>query len=453
LVLANGTSETKSGQVEYEYITFVDGNGNPITINTNFGSSLPGFPASDDFSGNGYNSGVVGDKYYDTRWTQNLTDGTITVNAEKLRFTSDTYTTDKLLGVINSVVITGDFEATITMTQVSHEDNNSTAQSSNFRCHRIDDNSSLVQCGMNKQGAASSSQWQIFSENLQGGTTEINNYSSDTATFKISRTGSSITCEYNDIGMTRTATYSGDVGLRILTVSRWAGGNLTVDWDDFSVIDGNGNPITINKRFAPTTPQFPLSDNFNGIRFNSGAIGDTNWDVRYETNSSTPNLSINNSKLRITRLGAAVSGPYAELNSVNIDGDFSVTVDWERISAGGGGGQDERPGRIYVYFGADLFRVVKQESVPALTGVTPSGNTNVGGSGGWYDAQFRIRRTSGIVYCEYNRGSGWITIRSQSNANTCTRISFGISDNSNSGLVSEFSNLTIEDGNGNPITI
>jgi len=204
----------------------------------------PGFPANDDFSGLGDNSGVVGDANWNRRWawqenayTSYGTEPTFTITGSKLNISTGAVSTNGEL-FIDFSFLTGDFTVSMDyeVVQMIGDDFPGSAgigvgiidSSNNYHfMNRIHFN---------------------FGGNYYGeGDSGISQATSDTAnTLIVKRVGNNFSfCVGNDSNVITTASTSSSVAKFIIRINNIIGNAYEVNVDNFTLVDGVGDPIDI----------------------------------------------------------------------------------------------------------------------------------------------------------------------------------------------------------------
>lgn len=171
-------------------------------------------------------------------WVPRFTDGTVATSGGKLRYTVDAGNPKDLWRYV-SCQMDGDFTATITLDVVSFLSSTTVNQSAGFRFETCS-GSFVYQLSIEKISASSTTTWRLISAG-SGTTVETTSASGTTFSFRVTRSGSSVSGEYKIGGgswtsATETNTSSDDILCTVWCGSRWAGGNFTVDWSSHTII-------------------------------------------------------------------------------------------------------------------------------------------------------------------------------------------------------------------------
>lgn len=197
-----------------------------------------------------YDIGFASDDFESDRtvyiWANSDTQGTAEVSGGTYNFAVEAGN-PKALGRRNSTLLVDGFRTTVKVTATNYFANTSTSQSISLQI--VNSSSALQhQIFMTKSGASSTSVWRILVDN-----TDVTfSYPSDTIWFRISRPNGSSTVSFfystDGISFTNTGiTRSSSIDLRtnLYMFSRWTGGNLSAQWDDFEQLDGSLEEIPV----------------------------------------------------------------------------------------------------------------------------------------------------------------------------------------------------------------
>jgi hypothetical protein len=174
------------------------------------------------------------------KWEDDATyvDGSAVITSGKLRITVDAGN-PKVFQENHLYVFAGDFTIEVDVEMITYLADTTTSQGCNVPCYTTG-GTFLFQMAINKQGATSNSTFTVVSENNSSQTNETNSAPSSVS-FRVKRVGSTISGEYNTGGgwtaSTRTASNSGNVFIGILGFSRWAGGSLVIDVDNYEITE------------------------------------------------------------------------------------------------------------------------------------------------------------------------------------------------------------------------
>jgi len=126
---------------------------------------------------------------------------------------------------------------------------------------------------------------------------------------------------------------------------------------------------------------------------------------------------------------------------------FTISYHWNQTAAG----SSARSAVFTLGLVGGSFVMERNESSGGFVATTPSGSSTFVTA--VTEADFRIRRdASNMVYCEYNIGAGWVTLRSETNSGNVTGHFFQEISNSSGTTTSEISNFSVVDSNGKEIT-
>ena len=212
-------------------------------------ADLVGWVAGDLLDGVGCASAVAEDTNWNIIWSKIDGGGTTSIASSKMHVVmnavngaSETWQ--------NNVVLDGDFELVQKIEFITFSTDVLISQAAAMRL--LDSSGSVAQVTMNKTGQSNQSdEWVIGYDGASGNTILDESWEKDYVWIRAQRSGATITFDYSSDGSSWTAvgvstTNSNTIIYRVCTFSRWTGGNLTVDHDNFSIEDGSGNDLLID---------------------------------------------------------------------------------------------------------------------------------------------------------------------------------------------------------------
>jgi hypothetical protein len=164
-------------------------------------------------------------------------------------------------------------------------------------------------------------------------------------------------------------------------------------------------------KFNTKLPEFPASDDFNGIRFNSGTVGDKNNDIRFpdrvSTNSSSSIVS-NSLRFNTNAVANAIESWYSGVTESNT-GDFQLDG---KLNFTWSSPTHAQTGNIYLYTGGNggtlQGYITYGYNSPDIGGFgirgqdsngPPINNSSMGQVNTIY---FRFKRVSGTITCSFS---------------------------------------------------
>ena len=227
-----------------------------------------GIPASDSFNGTGTDSGAVGDTNWNTRWTAIDSDGTRAIVSNKLKYNipsgTDVRETDR-----NNASIPGAFTAQVTIDWTGITGTLPTAGASQaYLIARTASEYAAVVVGKWGPGGpeyptpAGGTAYDFQSSDI--GSANGAAVSQGTAdVMKIVRDGSNNVILHFNGNSLGSANMSGSITLDLWFVSLGGSGTKPAQeciWDDFTLVDGNGDPILISSG-SPVTSSIKFTNN------------------------------------------------------------------------------------------------------------------------------------------------------------------------------------------------
>lgn len=392
-------------------------------------SDLVGWPASDYFNGVGCNSGVTHDTNWKVRWTDVSTGGSDAIVSDALLVTMG-FTGSNTYEIRNSMSTSGDFQCGVRIEMKNFASDNSIRQEGQLKIKLGTSGSTSMT--IRKDGADTNSTWKIEAN----GTSVVTNWANDYVYFRITREAGAFTFEYSytpsswtDASVSLTDSSVAQPSLR--AYSQWTADALQVEFDSFEFEGG-----------------FPVSDNYGGSGYNSGAVSDDNWNTRYSETLNNGTLAINSNALDMAVQGNLFNTRVTITLAEPLSGDFILKVTMSNISFQSNvsqarllaiiDGSQCRVGRE-VFFGTERRFATMGWSPPTVT-ASDSSTSGIA----------EISRVSGTVSLKY----GGVTMKTGARGGTLSKIQLWLFIDGNS---SHTSSVTMDDlsltQNGNNVNL
>ena len=188
---------------------------------------------------------------------------------------------------------------------------------------------------------------------------------------------------------------------------------------------------------------FPVDDGFSGSGCDSGVVDDNNWTGRWLSQNGAASASITGGSYVVN---AALGTQLDTITRVfSQSGDWEAVVDWSISHNTGTNASNECT--MYAYAGGTESLIGKRYDVGSGQEIRARVNagSEVTFSTTATSGKFRIRKTAGTIYCDYDIGGGWVTLTSTSGTGTLTQVSLFATNGGNAGTaaVSTFNSVSV----------